>query len=268
MPCLRIAQIAAGQVSLLKPCAKEEAWIFVISTIVNWFCDLSEASSAPCLLSVTFSFLLAPQSSSSLPTRLPRTPPYSIVLVSPPPPPSPPLALILVPCPLRQHPPSLFPFLYSLLTLLNTEPPRSMDLPWISPGSPLHLTDTHLQVFPWFPFLVHLHLRILASSSLCPPLSRFYLWSLVPPLTSFHIDSSSLCHCLLSYSLNSTMTHLPWLIASSHFVYKPLAQPMYSLSYSYSFVLAPSLIHLVLPNSAQPLEPQDLSFSPVLLEPT
>ena len=36
-------------------------------------------------------------------------------------------------------------------TLLNTEHPRSMDLPWNSPRTPLLPMDTHLQVFPCFP---------------------------------------------------------------------------------------------------------------------
>ena len=91
-------------------------------------------------------FSLAPQSSSSLLTRLPRTPPHPIVLVSPLPQPVL-LAQILTPCSLRQHLP--FPCLPP--TPLNTELLRSMDLPWISPGSPLHLTDTRLRVFPCFP---------------------------------------------------------------------------------------------------------------------
>ena len=104
---------------------------------------------------VTFSFLLAPLSPSSLPRHssldsqgllhtlsslsLPRPAPS---LSSPS---SGSLHLALYantfpPCPLPVLPP----------TLLNTESLRSMDLPWISPGSPLLLTDTCLRVFPCF----------------------------------------------------------------------------------------------------------------------
>ena len=161
--------------------------------------------------------------SSDLPslllTRLPRTPPHSIVLVPPSPRSFPvlPLVPIPTPCSLRQHLPSSSPFPYFLW---HPWTPNSLDL-WIFPGSPLDLPFVSrtpvsrsflaslilLQLF-------HLHLRTLASLSPRITLSRFYLWSLVPPSTSFHIDTSSLCHRLLSYSLNSTMTHSPWLIAS------------------------------------------------------
>ena len=55
------------------------------------------------VLDVTFSFLLTPQTPSSLPTELPRTPPRITVLVSssPLPSPSPPFALILINLTLR-----------------------------------------------------------------------------------------------------------------------------------------------------------------------
>ena len=117
---------------------------------------------------------------SSLLTRLPRTPPHSIALVSP-----------LFPASYQSSP---RPDLYTLLstptpslfvsvpllppTLLNTEPLRSMDLPWISPGSPLRLTDTHLRVFLCFPSLASLvspsspHPCFLITA---PSPSRFYL---------------------------------------------------------------------------------------------
>ena len=88
---------------------------------------------------------------SSLLTRFPRTPPHSIILV----PPLPHSSLVLLPplssyLALYQHPPSSFPFSILPPTLLNTETPRSMDLPWISPRSPLRPMDTRLRVFPCF----------------------------------------------------------------------------------------------------------------------
>ena len=164
--------------------------------------------------------LFSPRSSdlpSSLLTRHPRTPPHSTVLASSlPSPPSPPLAPSKPYSP-HQHLPSLSPSLYFLQHSWTLNP---LDL-WIFPGSPLDLP-----VFPRTPIsgsflaslllflLFHLHLRTPASQSPHVTLSCFYLRSLVPPLTSFHIDSSLLCHRPLSYSLNSTMTHSPWLIAS------------------------------------------------------
>ena len=96
-------------------------------------------------------------------------------------PPSPSLSLILVPRSLRQHLPSFHsPILPP--TPLNTEPLRSMDLPWISPGSPLRLTDTHLRVlpfscFPCFTFvsapLLLSHLILLLSLILCITINFF-----------------------------------------------------------------------------------------------
>ena len=65
--------------------------------------------------------------------------------------PSPPFALILETSPSAPTPSHLIPSPVLPPTPLNTEPLRSMDLPWISPGSPLCLTDTHLRVFPSFP---------------------------------------------------------------------------------------------------------------------
>ena len=168
------------------------------------------------LLSHPCCSLLAPQSPSSLPTGLPRTPPCVIVLVSssPLPSPCPPLALVLIPCSLCQHRPSSYFLRYPWT-------PNSLDL-WIFPGSPLDLpfvswapVSGSLPASPLLLLLFHLHLHTLASQSPHITLSRFYLWSLVPPLTSFHIDTLSCRHHLLSYSLDSTMTHSPWLIASS-----------------------------------------------------
>ena len=124
------------------------------------------------------------------------------------------------PCPL----PVLLLPLSSLSTPAPSPPHTSSDTPehrtpvdlWIFPGSPLDLP-----FFPWTPIsgsflaslllllLFHLHLHTPASQSPHATLSRFYLRSPISPLASFHIDSSSLCHRLLSYSLNSTMTHSP-----------------------------------------------------------
>ena len=129
-----------------------------------------------------------------------------------------PLAVLPRPPSLLGHPAALVPPLFSLFW--HSWTPHSLDL-WIFPGSPLDLP-----FFPWTPIsgcffassllllLFHLRLCTPTSQSLCAPILYFYLWSPVSPLTSFHIDSSSLCHHLLSYSLNSTMTHSPWLIAS------------------------------------------------------
>ena len=171
------------------------------------------------------------------------------------------------PCPSDLIPLSLDPFLPYPLLLQHSWTPHSLDL-WIFPGSSLDLP-----CLPWTPIsgsflvslllllLVHLLLCTLASLSPCVPLSHFYLsfsyhhW--LPLLT----NSLFLCHHHLSYSLNSTMTYSPWLIASFRFVYKSLAQPMYSLSYSYTVslglvttqtrlkpmsMLVPSPIHLVI----------------------
>ena len=71
-----------------------------------------------------------------LPSPSPRPDPYTLL--------STPAPSLLVSVPLL--PP----------TLLNTEPLRSMDLPWISPGSPPRLMDTRLRVFPCFPSLTPL----------------------------------------------------------------------------------------------------------------
>ena len=105
-----------------------------------------------------FSFLLAPQSPSSLPTGLPRTPPHITVLVSPLPLPSPSPPLTLYPHTLLSTlaPSLLVPIPILPPTPLNTELLRSMDLPWISPRSSLRLTDTRLRVFPCFPSLASL----------------------------------------------------------------------------------------------------------------
>ena len=77
--------------------------------------------------------------------------------------------------------------------------------------------------------------------------SLISLLSLIPRITNripFHIDSLSLCHqssfLLIQFHYDSfPMTH-----SFFPFVYKTLALSMYSLSYSYSFVLEPSPIHL------------------------
>ena len=135
--------------------------------------------------SVTFSFLLAPQSPLSLPldihlpspllTKTPKdsSTPHRPCL------PRPRLLLVRLspspPCPLHQQPSLHVPFPILPPTLLNTEPPGSMDLPWISPGSPYLPTDTHLRVFPCFPSLASL----VSPSSPYPcftvTLSYFYL---------------------------------------------------------------------------------------------
>ena len=93
--------------------------------------------------------------------------------------------LILAPDPLSvllsPHPHNLVPYTntfppYSLpLTPLNTEPLRSKDLPWISPGSPLRLTDTRLRVFPCFPSLAPLVSPSSPHPCFSVTLSYFYL---------------------------------------------------------------------------------------------
>ena len=113
---------------------------------------------------------------SSLPTGLPRTPPHIAVLVSSsPPPPSPPLAPVLV-----LHSPHLHlsPFLYFLRHPQTPNPLGSMDLPWISPGSPPRLTDTHLRVLPFscFPCFTFVSAPLLLSHLIL-------LLSLIPCIT-------------------------------------------------------------------------------------
>ena len=160
------------------------------------------------LAGVTFSSFLTPQSPSSLPTAPPRTLPCITVLVSslPQPSPCPPLTLILVPCSLHQHLPSSY-------LLRHPRTPNSVDL-WIFPGFPqdlpLHLTDTRLRVSPCFPSLASLVSP--SSPHPCFSVTLYHLislLSLIPCITINFFDSSSLCHRLLSYSLNSTMTHSP-----------------------------------------------------------
>ena len=78
----------------------------------------------------------------------------------------------------------LVPFPLLPPTPLNTELLRSMDLPWISPGSPHLPTDTHLRVFPCFPSLASL----VSPSSLHPyfPVTLHHLillLSLIPCTT-------------------------------------------------------------------------------------
>ena len=160
---------------------------------------------------------------SSLLTKLPRTPPHSIVLVSPSP-----RSFPVLPRPdpytlLSTNTPSLLvPFPLLPPTPLNTELLRSMDLPWISPGSPLRLMDTHLRVFPCFPSLV-------SPSSPHPCFSvtshhRILLLSLIPCITInffshwlvFTLSSSSFLLIKLHYD-SFPMTHSSFL-----FVYKPL----------------------------------------------
>ena len=167
-------------------------------------------------------------------------------------------SLLPCPCPFPSPP-----------TLLNTELHWSMDLPWIFPRSSLPPMDTHLWILSSSPFLV-------SPSSPYPCflvtiLSLILLLSLIPSITTDFLFTLTHCHFvidLLSYSLNSTMTHSSWLLAPFPLVYKPLALPTYSLSYSYSGVR----LHLVLrhPNILGsprtpliPLKPQDHSFSPV-----
>ena len=87
-----------------------------------------------------------------------------------------PLLRVLLETLLSAPTPSLrIPFPILPPTLLNTEPPRSMDLPWIFPGSPRLPTDTHLRVFPSFPSLA----SFVSPSSPHPcfsvTLSYFYL---------------------------------------------------------------------------------------------
>ena len=85
---------------------------------------------------VTFSFPLLLSHPHRSPLDTHRTPPLC-----------PPLISLTLGTPCCPCPSTLLP----LPTFLNTEPPRSMDLPWISPGSPLQPTDTHLRVFSCFP---------------------------------------------------------------------------------------------------------------------
>ena len=110
--------------------------------------------------------LVAPQSPSSLPTELPRTPPLILILVT----------LLSAPAPSL-----LVPFPILPPTLLNTEPLRSMDLPWISPGSPRLPTDAHLRVFLSFPSLA----SFVSPSSPHPLLLShlILLLSLIPCIT-------------------------------------------------------------------------------------
>ena len=138
----------------------------------------------PLLLSHPRCSLLTPQSPSSLSTEFPRTPPRITILVS-----SSPLPLSLS----SSHPYSrtlLSTPAPSLLipppTPLNTELLRSMDLPWISPGSPLRLTDTRLRVSPRFPSLASL----VSPSSLhpCFSITSYHLISLLSLIPCTTID--------------------------------------------------------------------------------
>ena len=145
------------------------------------------------LVGVTFSFLFAPQPPSSPPHRssvalitFPLTPkdssaPYRPCLLLAPASPSLPLALICVPRLSAPTPSLLIPFPILPPTLLNTEPPRSMNLPWISPGSPRLPTDTHLWVSPKLPFS-----RLLCFTFVSAPLLLSHLillLSLIPCTT-------------------------------------------------------------------------------------
>ena len=80
-------------------------------------------------------------------------------------------------------PPLLTPFPILPSTPLNTELLRSMDLPWISPGSPLRLTDTRLRVFPCFPSLTSLVcFTYISAPLLLSHLASPYLASIFDPL--------------------------------------------------------------------------------------
>ena len=135
----------------------------------------------------------------------------------------------------------LFPSFPSPPTLLNTEPHRSMDLP----RSPLSSTDTHLWAFPCFTFisapLLPCHHVFPSLASIFDPLYHHQL--------PFHVNSFTLCHRPSFLLIELHYDSFPMTHSFFHFIHKPLAQSMYSLSYSYSFVLTPSPIHLV------PLEP-------------
>ena len=77
-----------------------------------------------------------------------------------------------------------------------------MDLPWISPGSPLRLTDTRLRVSPCFPSLaslVSLHLRTLAS--LTPHLPLSSLLSLIPCITIGFFSQMTHFHFVIVFFL-------------------------------------------------------------------
>ena len=72
------------------------------------------------------------------------------------------------------------------LTPLNTELLRSMDLPWISPGSPLRLTDTRLRVSPCFPSLASLVSP--SSPHPCFSVTSYHLISLLSLIPCTTID--------------------------------------------------------------------------------
>ena len=139
-------------------------------------------------LSVTFSFpsLLSHPRRSSLDSQgLLHTPsslshPRPHLLLSPPPRPDP-CTLLPTPTPSFLVPFPLFP-----PTLLNTEPLRSMDLPWISPGTPLRLTDTRLRVFPCFPSLASLGSP--SSPHPCFSITLYHLISLLSLIPCTTID--------------------------------------------------------------------------------
>ena len=120
--------------------------------------------------------------------------------------------LVLAPSPLQPHP-SLSP---PSPTLLNTKPHRSMDLPWIFPDLLFFPQTPISRSFPSFPSLdspLSLHPCFLIT--MC---SLILLLSLIPCTTidfPFTLTHLHFVIDLLSYSSNSTMTHSPWLIASS-----------------------------------------------------
>ena len=136
------------------------------------------------VVGVTFSFHLAPWTSprrSSLePQRLLHTP--SSLSYPRPRLPSPPLALILITSSSAPTPSLLAPFPILPPTLLNTETPRPMDLPWISPGSPLHLTDTRLRVLSLLPFSCFSCFTFTSAPLLLRHLTSPYLASIFDPL--------------------------------------------------------------------------------------
>ena len=127
------------------------------------------------------------------------------------------------------------PYLISSPLPLSSDTPEHwtpIDL-WIFPGS-----SPDLPFLPWTPIsgsslvsllLFHLHLHPLLPCHYQLPLIS--LLSLIPCNTIDFLFTLTHCHFvidLLSYSLDSTMTHYPWLIASFPLVYKPLVQHLYS----------------------------------------